>query len=192
MKTMKTNLTAALLLLLLATALAGCNGELADNDAPVELVATNSQNLNIIDLSSGAFGCTQSVGTISLRVLPKRAGDFSGPATRVRVTRYRVSYTRTDGGRLVPAPFVRSMDTFISVNGNESLSDFLVVEPDAVSQAPFAALLPQNGGRDPDTGRPIIKLNVTIELFGETLGGEKVYDSTQFGLDFCYDCGGCD
>lgn len=189
MRTMKTRLTAAVVLL--AAALTGCNGELADSASPVELVATNSQNLNVIDLAAGAAGCDQNIGTINLAVVPKRA-DVSTVATRVRVTRYRVSYTRTDGGKLVPAPFVRAMDTLISVGGSENVSGFLIVEPDAVAQAPFAALLPQNGGRDPDTGRPIVKLNVTVELFGETLGGDRVYDSTQFGLDFCFNCGGCD
>jgi hypothetical protein len=67
-----------------------------------------------------------------------------------------------------------------------------VVEPDALTLAPFAALLPQNGGRDPVTGRPFVKLDVIVEIFGETLGGDRVYDATRFPLDFCYDCGGCD
>lgn len=136
--------------------------------------------------------CTgdQDVGTIKLQVIAKRS-DVTGPASQVRVTRYRVSYQRTDGGKLVPAPFVRSMDVLINVGGNAELSKFLIVEPDALSQAPFAALLPQNGGRDPDTGRPFVKMDVILEVFGETLGGDNVYDATRFPLDFCYGCGGC-
>lgn len=188
MKTIRTTFNIAVLAI--AAAVTGCSGELTDNASPVELIATNTQNLQIIDLASGP-GCNQDIGTINLRVVAKRP-DVTTNATQVRVTRYRVSYQRTDGGRQVPAAFVRSMDTLIAVGGSAQVSSFLIVEPDAVSQAPFAALLPQNGGRDPDTGRPFVKLDITVELFGETLGGDRVYDSTRFPLDFCFDCGGCD
>jgi hypothetical protein len=178
--------------LLLVAALAGCSGELTDNAAPVELIVTNTQNIQIIDFSANDDpDCDESIGTINMLVIPKRDG-LTGTMAQVRVTRYRVSYQRTDGGRLVPAPFVRPIDTLIGVGETGNLSQFLIIEPDAITQAPFAALLPQNGGRDPDTGRPIVKMDVIVEIFGETLGGDNVYDSTRFPLDFCFDCGGCD
>jgi hypothetical protein len=34
-------------------------------------------------------------------------------------------------------------------------------------------------------------MDVLVELFGETLAGERVSGSTRFPLDFCYNCGGC-
>lgn len=174
---------------LLSAAMFGCSSELTDSAAPVELVATNSQNLNSIDLAGGE-GCDQDVGTIQMQVIPKNA-NASGDFTSVRVIRYRVSYQRTDGGKLIPSPFVRSMDTVIGVGASGSLSKFLIVEQDALLQAPFASLLPQNGGRDPETGRPVVKMDVIVELFGSTLAGDDVYDATRFPLDFCYGCGGC-
>ena len=42
-----------------------------------------------------------------------------------------------------------------------------------------------------ETGRPIVGLDVVVEVFGETLAGERVSGSTRFPLDFCFDCGGC-
>lgn len=192
MRTIKTifNIT----VLALAAAFFGCSGELTDSAAPVELVATTTQNLQIIELNPTVAAadpdCQENVGTINLQVFPKRT-DVTGTAAQVRVTRYRVSYQRTDGGKLVPASFVRSMDTLIAPGEDSEIEEFLVIEPDAVVQAPFAALLPQNGGRDPDTGRPIVKMDVIMEFFGETLGGSNVYDATRFPLDFCYGCGGC-
>lgn len=192
MRSVRTTLTVAALAML--TAVFGCSGELTDSAAPVELVATNSQNLQILDLDPAVAAadpdCAQDIGTINLQVFPKRA-NVTGNAAQVRVTRYRVSYQRTDGGKLVPAPFVRSMDTLIGVGEDADVSKFLVVEPDAIVQAPFVALLPQNGGRDPDTGRPIVKMDVIMEFFGETLGGSNVYDATRFPLDFCYGTCGC-
>ena len=181
--------------LALAVAVLGCNGELNEGAAPVELVATTTQNLQLLDLDPTIAAvdpdCDENVGTVNLQVLSKGRTDLTGPANQVRVTRYRVSYQRRDGGRLVPAPFVRPMDTLIGVGGTSGLSEFVVVEPDAINLAPFAALQPQNGGRDPDTNRSIIEMDVIMEFFGETLGGDNVYDATRFPLDFCFGCGGC-
>jgi len=174
----------------LAAAMFGCSGELTNSSAPVELVVTNSQDISHIDLAGGS-GCTNTIGTINLQVIPKSSAA-SGDFLQVRVTRYRVSYQRTDGGRTVPQSFVRSTDQLIAVGGSPaSLSGFVVLEGDATIQAPFAALLPQNGGRDPDTQRPVVKMDVIVEIFGETLSGDRVYDATRFPLDFCYACGGC-
>ena len=180
--------------LALVAAVFGCSGELTESAAPVELVVTNTQNLQIIELdpviAAADEDCNDTIGTINMQVFAKRTG-VTGPAAQVRVNRYRVSYQRTDGGRAVPASFVRSMDTLIGVGESAGVEEFLIIEPDAVVQAPFVALLPQNGGRDPDTGRPIVKMEVIMEFFGETLGGSNVYDATRFPLDFCYGCGGC-
>jgi hypothetical protein len=174
---------------LCAAAMLSCSGELTDNGAPVELVVTNTQDIQQVDLFDD-FGCAGNLGTIDMRVIPKNPavqGDF----VAVRVNRYRVSYQRTDGGTAVPRPFVRTIDQIIDVNSSSFLTDFVILEGDSLNQAPFAALLPQNGGRDPQTGRPTVKMDVILEVFGETLGGDRVYDATRFPLDFCYDCGGC-
>jgi len=191
MNIMKKNLT-LIAAALLAGSMLSCSGELTDNASPVELVVTNSQNLHILDIGPNDDpDCDQDVGTINLQVIPKN-GNATGDLLQVRVNRYRVSYQRTDGGTQVPASFVRSIDTLVSSGGSGSLSGFTILEPDALNLAPFAALLPQNGGRDPQTGRPVVKMEVIVEVFGETLGGDNVYDATRFPLDFCYGCGGCD
>lgn len=177
--------------LLAAAVFAGCSSELTSNSAPVELVVTNSQLINRIDIApNDDIDCDRSIGTINMQVIPKNS-SVGGEFTSVRVTRYRVSYQRTDGGRQVPNPFVRSVDTLIGVGQSGSLTQFVILEASAVNQAPFAALLPQNGGRDPDTGQRTVKMDVIVEIFGETLGGDNVYDATRFPLDFCYDCDGC-
>jgi hypothetical protein len=185
----RASITIRVVLLALVAAVTGCSSELADDGAPVELVVTNTQNLQTLDLAGGE-GCDEDIGTILMQVIPKNAGA-TGTGTQVRIQRYRVSYRRTDGGTLVPAPFVRSIDTLIAAGASGSLSQFLVLEGDALFHAPFAALFPQNGGRDPETGRPIVKMEVIVEIFGETLAGDNVYDATVIPLDFCYACGGC-
>jgi hypothetical protein len=190
MNTMKKQLMFAAMALA-SMAVLSCSSELTDSAAPVELVVTNTQNLTLVDLDplNTDTECNQDIGTINMQVIAKNA-SATGEFVQVRVRRYRVSYRRTDGGTLVPAPFVRSIDTLIGVGATVG-SNFTIVEADALSQSPFAALQPQNGGRDAETGRPIVKLEVVLEVFGETLAGDNVYDSTAFPLEFCFGCGGC-
>jgi len=109
----------------------------------------------------------------------------------VKIDRYQVSYVRVDGGHLVPAPFVRSTSLVIAPGGTAEGTTFIVFDPNALNQAPFAALLPQNGGVDPETGRPIITMDVITTFFGQTLAGERVSGNTRMTLDFCFSCGGC-
>lgn len=188
-KMMKTGLAAALV----AVAVAGCSGEQSKSASPVSLIVTNSQNLQQIDLSPAAANCDQDVGTILMRAVLKNPTQISDQRFNdVRVTSYRVSYIRTDGGKQVPASFVRTIDTLLTTGSSAtSFSKFLIIQGDALSQAPFVALRTENGGRDPETGRPVVMMDVLVELFGETLAGERVSGSTRFPLDFCYNCGGC-
>ena len=176
----------------LALTVFGCSGEINRNSSPIELVVTNTQTLNLIDLLPTAANCNQDIGTVLMQAIVKNSSTADNRFNDVRITRYRISYVRTDGGHAVPASFVRSIDTLITANGgNTSFSKFLAFEPDAINQAPFASLLPINGGRDAETGRPIVKMEIILEVFGQTLAGENVSGSTRFPLDFCYNCGGC-
>ena len=193
-KMMKTGAAAALLVV----AVAGCSGEQAKSASPVALIVSNTQNLQQIDLAPAAPNCDQDVGTILMQAVlknPTPIPDGTPGQTQfndVRITSYRVSYVRTDGGKQVPAPFVRTIDSLLTTGGGAtSLSKFLIVQGDALSQAPFVALRTENGGRDPETGRPVVMMDVIVELFGETLSGERVSGSTRFPLDFCYNCNGC-
>lgn len=169
----------------LAVALVGVSCSEANRDSsPVELVANSSQEVLLIDLANPPAG---GLGTILLRAIPK--GSVISDYMDVRLQSYRVTYRRTDGGSLVPASFVRSTSGIIPVGGAaQSLNDFLIVQSEALSQAPFAALLPQNGGRDPETGQSVIKMDAFVEIYGETLGGERVRATTIIPLWFCVGC----
>lgn len=165
--------------------------EINKDPSPVEMIATTSQDITIVDLSGGT-GCDGSLGTITVRAIQKNPERESGNFLSIDLERMRVSYVRTDGGTLVPAAFTQTIDGFIEVGGSGSdLNNFIVFQQDAFTQAPFAALFPQNGGVDPETGRQSVNLDVVVEIFGETLSGEDVAASTRFPLEFCYNCGGC-
>jgi len=171
--------------------------ELNKSSAPVALIVTTNQTLQQIDLAGNAAGstsCDQPLGTVLMEVrLLQNPGDGNLPTDNrfndVRITSYRVSYVRTDGGKLIPQPFTRSISALLTAgSAGQNLTGFLAFEPGALSQAPFAALLPQNGGRDPETGSSIVKMDIILEVFGETLAGEKVSGSTRIPLNFCNLC----
>lgn len=179
-----------------SVAILSCNS-IARESAPVQLVVSGTQNLNQVDLLAGAAGCATSLGTVQLRVLLlQNQGDGQHPTNNtfndVKLDRYQVTYQRTDGGKLIPPSFVRSTAQVLTANGgSQNLSDFVAFETNAFNLAPFAALLPQNGGKDPETGLAFVKMDIILTVFGETLAGERVQGSARFPVNFCYNCGGC-
>ena len=187
------NIAKTTLIVAVATLALSCSSEITQSAAPVELIVTNEQSLNRIDLDPLAANCDQTIATVNIRAILKNPSeDVSQQFNDVRITRYRVSYVRIDGGTQVPASFVRSIDRLVSSTGQVSeLGGFLAFQPEALSQAPFAALLPQNGGRDPETGSTTVRMDVILDLFGETLGGSNVSGRTRLTLDFCFTCNGC-
>jgi outer membrane murein-binding lipoprotein Lpp len=177
-----------------ALSLAGCSSEITKSSSPVELIATNTQTLNRIDVLANAQNCNQPVGTIQVQAIIKNPASQTTNSTfeQVKLSSYNVSYVRTDNGKTVPASFTRSIDGLLTPGGGAtSLNSFLILQPEALNQAPFAALLPQNGGRDPDTLSSTIHMDVVVTIFGQTLAGDNVSASTRFPLDFCYNCNGC-
>jgi hypothetical protein len=179
-----------------SVAILSCNS-IARESAPVELLVSGTQNLNQVDLRPGATGCATSIGTVQLSVrLLQDQKNTKLPTNNnfndVKLDRYQVTYQRTDNGKLVPPTFVRSTAQVLTAAGPaQSLSDFIAFETNALNQAPFAALLPQNGGKDPETGLGFVKMDIILTVYGETLAGERVQGSARFPLNFCYNCGGC-
>lgn len=174
--------------------LASCS-DLSRENGPVQMIVTITQNVSTVDIESGATGCAVSLGTVNLRSLFLQSANDNIPTdtrfTDVLLRSYRVTYVRTDGGTQVPEPFVKSISGTLSSTSNSTLNNFEAFPPGAFDQAPFAALLPQNGGRDPQTGRPFVQMDLIIEVFGETLAGERVSGSARSPLTFCFHCGGC-
>jgi hypothetical protein len=171
--------------------ISSCSGEATENGAPVQLVVTHSENLARLDLAGGTR-CEETLGTFNFRTILKNPA-LTGQFAEVRITRYRVSYVRTDGGTAVPASHVTPVNFIVGQTGtvDDGEQVFRTLRSDAFVQAPFVALLPNNGGRDPETGRTNIRMDVIVEFFGETLGGDNVYAVSRHQLEFCYSCNGC-
>jgi len=182
------------LIALLSVLVFSCK-EINKSGAPVELILTTDQTLQTIDVLGGT-GCDQSIGTVNIRsILLQSTANGNLPVDQrfddVQLDRYEVTYVRTDGGTLIPQPFVRSISQLITTGGSGSSTPFIAFPPGAFSQAPFAALLPVNGGRDPETGKNFVQMELVLTVFGQTLAGERVSGSTRVPLNFCANCNGC-
>jgi hypothetical protein len=179
-----TSIIAGSLLILIALLASGCN-EMSRETAPVELIATATQTVSVIDI----LNPPGTVGQILVRAIVKQSNPADSRFLDVRLRSYKVSYRRTDGGTLVPEPLVRATSGIVPVGGQGTpLNDFLLLETAQLRMAPFAALLPQNGGRDPETGRPDVKMDVVVDIFGETLAGDEVSARVIQAFTFCAGC----
>src|ERR1700726_3673381 len=119
-------------LVLLAAVMLTCN-EINKSAAPVTVVVTNSQVLHKIDLAGGT-GCSQNIAPVLMEARLLQNPNSANLPTDVRfddvrIDRYRISYVRTDGGTLVPSPFVRSISALLILGrGTQSLTTFLAFE----------------------------------------------------------------
>ena len=180
---------------LLGIGLLACS-DINRQNGPIQLIVTITQTISTIDVKKDAAGCDVSLGTVNLRSLFLQGGTSKVPIddrfNDVLLRSYRVTYVRTDGGHQVPEPFVRTISgTLSSGAAGSTLNNFQAFPPGAFDQAPFAALQSQNGGKDPETGKAFVQLDTIIEVFGETLAGERVSGTARAPLTFCFHCGGC-
>ena len=165
--------------------LASCNDIV--EGPPVEVIATFDSTVLVADLADPDCG-DSGLGTLTLNSVVL-SNSLNTSLLDVRLSTMNVSYSRNDGGTVVPDAFVQSISGLIGAGGSGEVSGFLVFQPSAFAEAPFAALLPVNGGRDPETGNTSIGLEISIVVHGETLSGEKVATSTRFPLTICIGCG---
>ena len=165
----------------------GCNSDLTNDASPVALIVTQRQDIHTIDMLGGE-GCDRDLGEFFFQAVPKN-NNVTGDFVQIRITRYRVSYRRTDGGTAVPSPFVVPTNFIVGDASNQGpITSFA---SGIFGQAPFISLFPNNGGRDAETLRPFIRMEVIHEFFGETLAGDNVYATSTKQLEFCFDCNGC-
>jgi hypothetical protein len=167
--------------------LASCGDDISKDGAPVVLVVTYSATVQVMDFDDPTCGAS-GIGTLNVEARVKRT-DADPRFLDVKITTMRVRYRRIDGGTVVPPDFVQPYSQLISSGSSNELSGFISFAPGTFQQAPFVAIRPENGGHDPETGKTSVSLERTIEVYGETLAGEKVMGSVTTPLSFCYQCG---
>ena len=172
--------------LALCLALVGSCSELAETDRAASFLVIDS-------LTGGTAGDTsfqsdvqadngavfEDQGTLNARLALKDPGTLTNPATPtsanfITIDRYRVAYTRTDGGA-VPVPFEGAM-TF-TVTGAASSASFVLVRLSSKLEPPLVNL--RSGG-----GSIVISTVADVTFFGRDQTGTAVTATGRISVNF--------
>lgn len=111
---------------------------------------------------------------VTIDSIVSRPGGGSSSLMDVQLNTIELTYQRADTGTRVPLPFVYNVVGTVPAGGQLSYSNIPIMTVEQLRGEPLADLLFQNGAVDSETGASIIKLNVTMRVFGQTLAGVDV------------------
>lgn len=157
----------------------GCTNKQGTTESPVFITVNIELQPGFVNV---AVPAPVQINTMTLQSHEKdpTTVDTQG-FSDVQVNQYTVSYTRTDGGTIVPPMQTFGCGVLVPHDGTATLTNFPVMYASMIQQAPFDALLPFNGGLDPQTGRAEIDLAFNITFFGTTVSGKRVQSETASG-----------
>ena len=164
----------------------GCTNPEGESESPVFITVDIEFQPGFINVADVV---PVQIDTMLLRSSLKnpRATDPQGYAD-TQLSSYTVTFSRTDGGTMVPPSQTFGCGVVVPSGGQATLSNFPVLYAPAVQQSPFDQLLPFNGGIDRETGRDEIDTTFSITFYGNTVSGKRVQSQTATGiLIFRYD-----
>jgi hypothetical protein len=158
----------------------GCSNTQGTTESPVFITVS-------IDLQPGFINVAVPAPVqINTMTLQSHAKDPTSVDTQgfsdVQINQYTVTFTRTDGGTLVPPPQTFGCGVLVPHDGNSTLTNFPVLYATALQQSPFDQLFPYNGGIDRETGRAEIDMKFNITFYGTTVSGKRVQSDTASGI----------
>ena len=125
-------------------------------------------------------GIYEDFGSVILRVELKDATSPSGPTNSVTVTRYHVSFRRSDGrntqGVDVPYAFDGGATATITAGGTQPLR-FVLVRAQAKTESPLAAL--RGGG-----GSIFISALADVTFYGQDQNGNQIAVTGTISVNF--------
>ena len=158
----------------------GCTNPEGETEAPVFITVEMELQPGFINVATPAPVQIQTI-TLNSELKDPLAADPQGFAD-TQVNSYQVTFTRTDGGTLVPPPQTFGCGVVVPSGGEATLSNFPVLYQPAIQQSPFDQLLPFNGGIDRETGLDEIDTAFNITFFGRTVSGKRVQSQTASGI----------
>ena len=157
----------------------GCTNKQGTTEAPVFITVNIEQQPGFVNV---AVPAAVQITTITLESHRKDPSSVDTQGfSDTQVNSYTVSYTRTDGGTVVPPMQTFGCGVLVPHDGTATLTNFPVMYASMIQQAPFDQLLPFNGGIDRETGRQEIDLSYNITFFGTTVSGFRVQSETASG-----------
>ena len=158
----------------------GCTNPEGETEAPVFITVEMELQPGFINVATPAPVQIDTI-TLNSELKDPLATDPQGFGD-TQVNSYQVTFTRTDGGTLVPPPQTFGCGVVVPSGGEATLSNFPVLYEPALQQSPFDQLLPFNGGIDRETGLDEIDTAFNITFFGRTVSGKRVQSQTSSGI----------
>ena len=130
---------------------------------------TNRIGVNNID-NAGLF----TLDTLTINSIVVRPGGPTSQLMDVQLNTVEVTYSRADTGTRVPPALVYNIVGNVPAGGQVAFNNVVILSVEQIERPPLSDLLFENGGVDKETGSELIKLDISIRVFGQTIGGEAV------------------
>jgi len=158
----------------------GCSNTTGQSESPVFLTVSIDFQPGFINVAVPAPVQIDTITVASHRKNPDSIDSIG--FSDVQLNSYTVTYTRTDGGTLVPPMQTFGCGVLVPHDGTSTLENFPVLYASALQQSPFDQLLPFNGGIDAETQKAEIDTSFHITFFGSTASGKRVQSDTASGI----------
>lgn len=166
-------------LVLLAAVAAACTNKEGESESPVSVTLTLPAQPLSKSISSGTPLTIQTM-TLNSHLKDATATDPQHFAD-VQLNTYTVTFSRRDGGTLLPQPEQFSAGGLLPSGGTISFTGYPIMSTTTLQRSPFDQLLPFNGGVDRETGLSQIHIFYSITFFGNTVSGFRVQSQTATG-----------
>ena len=150
----------------------GGNSTLDNTVAAVYLTIEVEENSPDIDLCLQTFDVVVSKMAVSSQL--KDPNGTISPNQDVRLSRWVITPSRTDGGSTTSPEWSYDQSVFVPAGGTADLENYRVYPLEYLNDIPLSYLLPENGGVDPETGNTNIRQSLELVMYGETVSGKKV------------------
>ncbi|HEX9942322.1 MAG TPA: hypothetical protein VGG03_09920 [Thermoanaerobaculia bacterium] len=169
---MKNHRAVLFMLIALALAAGSCRSRTDRSEGSVLLSVSRFNVLPSSVSLSSPDPAQFTIGTITLRNIPKDPTGATSSLQDIELRSYEVRYRRRDTGSRVPPPSVQGIFGIVPVGGTTDLINLGYLFSDQILSQPLRDLL--DFGVDRETGTAVIVLDVTLRFFGRTLSGDDV------------------
>lgn len=122
----------------------------------------------LIDVAGGTVPTMKTINLYSEGKNPSASLSNLNDAQLDKIVTY---WERIDGGTIAPKPFTLHWSLVIPAGGSATLNNVPLMANEQLSEMPFLQLLPENGGRDPETGNLIIVCRAKTYFYCHTVQG---------------------
>jgi hypothetical protein len=164
-----------------ALAMGGCSAAYVENDAASVLLVLNSIAGGaplLSDVRGQNSAIVNCLATVSVTARSKNPVVSAGASEDVRLTRYSVSYTRSDGRN------VEGLDVPYTISGNMTL-----LVPTSADSVEFSIDVVRHQAKlEPPliniTGLQVVTMFANVSVFGQTVSGKSVTASGSAQVTF--------